>query len=384
MGGALLLGACSTATTSTTPGDGGAIGIGDPADPAGVNGGANGPDTAGLNGGSDPAPATTAPPPTAPETTVPPRATTTTVPGPEIFNEECVVEIGPADSLTSLVERFDDGETINRITLRAENGLVSEDLQPGQLLDVCPGNGLDDVTGAERVDADEEVVAAAVKTNVEAQQLKLNQLFDGYETRELLVDGISGPVTRQRLCAARLALGLDPEATDMEAGSEEERILMTASELPVPEAAPTDQNRWVLIDQTCQILFAGAGEELAFVFPTSTGQEGHQTRSQTRSRAFRYDPASDNGGWHDSTDFPVSIDNPLNGNMYKPIYFDGGQAIHGANNVPTSPQSKGCARLSVAHQELLVDWLDLEFNTAPTWSRSEIGLTVNIQGRYQY
>ncbi len=367
IGLALVAGACSSSTSGGNP----EIAAGSDA------------------GGGDLPPVVTTTPPPASTTTEPAPSTseatttTTTEPPPQFFNDECVVVIEPGDTLTGLVERFDDGETINRVSLRAENGLSTDDLVDGEPLDVCPGNGLDDVTGSERLDADGEIVAAAVKTNVEAQQLKLNQLFADLGTKELLVDGISGPVTRQRLCAARLALGLDPTTEDMEAGSEEEKLLMATAELPTPETSLLDQNRWVLIDQTCQFMFAGAGEELAFGFPTSTGQEGHRTRDQDRSRAFRYDPASANGGWHNSTDFPVSIDNPLNGNMYKPIYFDGGQAIHGANNVPTSPQSKGCARLSVAHQNMLVDWLDLEATTAPTWSRNEIGLTVNVQGLYR-
>ena len=79
-----------------------------------------------------------------------------------------------------------------------------------------------------------------------------------------------------------------------------------------------------------------------FVFRTSTGEAGFETRNQNASRVFRYDPAAANGGWHNSFDYPVTVDNPLNGNMYKPLYFDRGQAIHGANNVPTSPQ-RACA-----------------------------------------
>ncbi|MEL6892574.1 MAG: L,D-transpeptidase [Actinomycetota bacterium] len=320
-----------------------------------------------------------APGSTAAPTTVAP---TTTVPEPQFFNEECVVVIEPGDTLTGLIERFDDGETINRVSLRAENELSDETLRSGDVLDVCPGNGLDDATGSERLDPSEDLVAAAVQTNVEMQQRKLNQLFADLGTQELLVDGVSGPVTRQRLCAARLALGLEVSTADMAAGSEEERALLDAEELPAPPEATVDQDRWVLIDQTCQFMFAGEVDGLVFGFPTSTGEAGHETRLQDRSRAFRFDPAVDNGGWHDSTDFPVSIDNPLNGNMYKPLYFDGGQAIHGANNVPTSPQSKGCARLSVAHQDLLVDWLGLAADTAPTWSRRAIGLTVSVQGHY--
>jgi hypothetical protein len=68
--------------------------------------------------------------------------------------------------------------------------------------------------------------------------------------------------------------------------------------------------------------------------------------------------------------------------MYKPLYFDGGQAIHGANNVPTSPQSKGCARLRVEHQELLVNWLGLGDVGGITTDRDRINLTVTVQGAY--
>ncbi|MGB3734709.1 MAG: L,D-transpeptidase, partial [Ilumatobacter sp.] len=99
------------------------------------------------------------------------------------------------------------------------------------------------------------------------------------------------------------------------------------------------------------------------------------------SKVYRSDPASDNDGWHNSTDFPVPEDNPLNGNMYKPMYFDNGQAIHGANNVPTTPQSKGCVRLSPAHQDTLINWLGLQDATGP---QGGIPVTVNVQGAYPH
>ena len=82
--------------------------------------------------------------------------------------------------------------------------------------------------------------------------------------------------------------------------------------------------------------------------------------------------------------FPVDIDNPLNGNMYKPLYFDGGQAIHGANNVPTTPQSKGCARLRPGDQDLLIGWLGLADAEGPTNSADRINVTVNVQGAYPH
>ena len=121
---------------------------------------------------------------------------------------------------------------------------------------------------------------------------------------------------------------------------------MAATTLSIPATAPAYADRWALIDQTCQVLFAGeGGGRIVFVFQTSTGEPGFGTRNQEGSRAFRFNPARANDGWHNSFDYPAAGDNPLNGNMYMPVYFDGGQAIHGANNVPTEPRSKGCARI---------------------------------------
>ena len=124
-------------------------------------------------------------------------------------------------------------------------------------------------------------------------------------------------------------------------------------------------------------------DRLVHVFPTSTGEAGYETRLQERVRAFRFNPALNNGGWHNSSTYPVEADNPLNGNMYKPLYFDRGQAIHGANNVPTSPQSKGCARLRPSHQDALVSWLGLAELGGPTGSRDRINATVTVRGGYE-
>ncbi len=159
---------------------------------------------------------------------------------------------------------------------------------------------------------------------------------------------------------------------------------MATESLPIPFTSSILSERWILIDRTCQIMFVGTGtERVDFVFPTSTGQDGYRTRDQDRSRVFKYNPASDNGGWHDSLTYPSAEDNPLNGNMYKPLYFDGGQAIHGANNVPRSPASKGCARLRVADMDALIGWLGLGGVTGVTYDTGRIGLSVNVQGAWQ-
>jgi hypothetical protein len=316
----------------------------------------------------------------APTTTVP--VTTTTAPPLDVYDPTCVVKVAPGESLTVITDRYED-EVVTPETVMAENGLTDVVIHPDQLLDICPGNSLNDVTGEQRLDPNTAVASVQNKQNVMLQQEKLNQLFTGLGIAPLLVDGVSGPVTRQRLCAFRVTMGFPASTADMVAGSDEEIWLNLMPSLPVPPSSARDAERWVLMDQTCQIMFVGAGpEQLVYVFPTSTGQPGYETRPQDRSRAFKYDPASDNGGWHDSIDFPAAEDNPLNGNMYKPIYFDGGQAIHGANTVPTSPQSHGCARLRLEHQDMLVAWLGLGDVTQPMYNANRINLRVNVQGAY--
>lgn len=299
----------------------------------------------------------------------------------DVYAPDCVVEVRSGDSLGAIADSYDD-ETITVANVRAENGIEGETIYPGQLLDICVDNGLDDVTGSER-ERNAAVVESEERAGVQAQQEKLNELFAGLGIRDLLVDGISGPVTEQRLCAARLSLGLPVTLGDMEPGSADEKALMAAETLNPPFTTALNSDRWILIDRTCQMMFVGSGaDQLNFVFPTSTGEAGFETRDQDRSRAFRYDPALDNDGWHDSTDYPVPIDNPLSGNMYRPLYFDGGQAIHGANNVPTTPQSKGCARLRPGDQDALIAWLGLADADGPTNSSDRINVTVNVQGEY--
>ena len=295
-----------------------------------------------------------------------------------MFNADCVVRAG-AD--TSLEEIASENGAIDPIALWLENDQI-DTVAERDLIDICPSNTVNDIDGEPRQGLDEATIQTALSSNVERQQKQLNALFTGYGIAELAVDGLSGPRTGQRLCAARLALGLDTTIADMLPGSAEQAALFIATTLPTPSTSATDSDRWVLIDRTCQMMFIGSGADTTFIFPTSTGSEGFETRDQDRAEAFRFNPALDNGGWHDSSEFPVGVDNPLNGNLYKPLYFDLGQAIHGANNVPPTPESKGCARLRVADQNVFVAWLGLDGATGETWRKEEMNVTVNVQGAF--
>ena len=317
-------------------------------------------------------------------TTRPRPTTTTTVPAPlpGVHNPRCVVKINPGDSLSEIVEAIAGDVSVDG--LQGENAIAEPDrINAGDYLDICVGNDIDDVTGDERVPEPTPPPVAGRGSGVQAQQQQLNELLAGHGMPALDVDGDSGRLTEQQLCAARVALGQPVSRADMEPGGAEERALMAADALPIPPTAPVSAARWVLIDRTCQVMFVGEGSDrLVFVLPASTGEPGHETRDQNGSPVFRFDPARENNGWHDSSSYPVPADNPLNGNMYMPLYFDDGQAIHGANYVPPEPQSKGCVRLRVESQDALVNWLGLSDVAEPIWDPGRIDLTVNVQGRF--
>ncbi len=316
-----------------------------------------------------------APPVAAVTTTAAPTATSAaaTVPPTTLPEPVCVVVVQPGESLGVIAARI-GGATV--MAIEEENGFdAAVIIHPGDEIDICFGNDIDDITGTSRLEPTGDAVIA--------QQGELNELFEGYSLASLGVDGDSGPLTRQMVCAARMGLGLRVHNGYLPAGGEEESTIFAATELGVPTGAPTSEDKWMLIDKTCQVIFTGeGGDRIVDIYPTSTGEEGFETLD-VRAKAFRYDPAVDNGGWHDSSSFPVAIDNPLNGNMYRPIYFNEGQAVHGAGYIPPEPRSKGCARTFPAHQDAIVAWLGLDALAEATWVREDIGVTVVVQGRYQ-
>jgi LysM repeat protein len=306
---------------------------------------------------------------------------TTTEPPLDVYDPLCVVKVAPGESLSLIADRFDD-DTVRVATIQAENDLADTTLQPDQLLDVCVDNGLDDRTGEARP-PNEAIVAEATMANVRIQQAKLNELFAGTGMAELIIDGVSGSVTRQRLCAARLGLGLPPSTADMVAGSDEEQVLMAATQINIPFAAPVEAPRWTLIDQTCQVMFVGAGSEpLQFIFPTSTGEPGFETRLQDSSSVYRYDPAFDNGGWHDSTEFPVPEDNP---DQWQHVQSRCTSTADWRFTERTTSRrarrARGCARLRLENHDMLIDWLGIGDVTRPIGG-SQFGLTVRIVGEY--
>lgn len=135
--------------------------------------------------------------------------------------------------------------------------------------------------------------------------------------------------------------------------------LDTAQRPPAAYSTPPDH---LAVDVARQVVFVVRGGQVAQILPTSTGN-GKVFRSQgRRSRAVtpngQFAITYKRNGWRRS---------PL-GMLYRPAYFNGGIAFHGARSVPTSPASHGCVRLPMQFADWFAD------NASP------VGMVVYVYG----
>lgn len=155
------------------------------------------------------------------------------------------------------------------------------------------------------------------------------------------IDGEYGLHTVHAVTALQKAAGI---ARDGIVGPDTRAALDAGT---VPEATTTEGDV-VEIDLDTQLLMVVSDGEVVGVVHTSTGSGNPYEGSDGRHRiattptgtyeVFRHVDAWDPGPY---------------GALYRPMYFNGGIAVHGYTSVPAVPASKGCARVSLA----AMDWL---------------------------
>lgn len=143
-------------------------------------------------------------------------------------------------------------------------------------------------------------------------------------------DGTYGSLTVQAVMAFQKANGL---ARDGIAGPATLAALGTASR-PTPRVLTGDG---IEIDLERQLLLVVQGGQVRYVLNTSTGRSGWRTPPGDFTVVRQID-----GMRHA----------PL-GDLWRPKYFNGGIAIHGAASIPGQPASHGCARVSFAAMDML-------------------------------
>ncbi|AEV81287.1 peptidoglycan-binding protein [Actinoplanes sp. SE50] len=148
-------------------------------------------------------------------------------------------------------------------------------------------------------------------------------------------DGTFGDSTQQAVYALQKAAGIGRDGT---VGPK----TLKALDAGVRPAARSTKGRVVEIDLNRQLLLLVDGGRITQIFNTSTGSNRYYEQKGGRFLADtprgRFTVGREIDGWRNA---------PL-GLLWRPKYFNGGIAVHGANSVPPYAASHGCARVSIA------------------------------------
>lgn len=167
-------------------------------------------------------------------------------------------------------------------------------------------------------------------------------------------DGKFGSTTQQAIFAVQKTAGLQRDGV---VGPRTQKAL--AQGVRPKARSKAGSGRLIEINLTRQLLMIVENGQITQVFNTSTGSnehyehEGQTYLADTPSGRFKVGRQID--GWRHG---------PL-GPLWRPKYFNGGIAVHGAPSVPPYPASHGCARVSIA----AMNWL---------WANDKIPLKTKV------
>ena len=162
-------------------------------------------------------------------------------------------------------------------------------------------------------------------------------------------NGDYGLTTQQAVMAFQKYYGLETDGT---LGAETAALMTSLTERP---EATADAGSLVEIDKSKQLLFFVIDGRTEWILNTSTGSEipydepdkntpGERQIGDSVTRTGLHDVYRERAeGWWEGD----------LGEIYRPKYFSGGEAVHGSNSIPDYPASHGCVRVSVP----AMDWI---------------------------
>jgi lipoprotein-anchoring transpeptidase ErfK/SrfK len=125
-----------------------------------------------------------------------------------------------------------------------------------------------------------------------------------------------------------------------------EAIALAVFQYPTP-LQPTGEANRTEIDVTKQVLTLYQDYQVRLITTTSTGSGEHYCYNSPRVNPTRHicEVATTPSGRFTYTRWVHGWDKSPLGQLYQPYYFNGGIAVHGYPEVPTSPASHGCSRI---------------------------------------
>jgi peptidoglycan hydrolase-like protein with peptidoglycan-binding domain len=191
------------------------------------------------------------------------------------------------------------------------------------------------------------IVAVGSSDGAETERAQWRLVQLGFWLQE--VNGDYGLTTRQAVMAFQKYHGLSADGV---LGEETAAVLSSVTERP---RARSDAGTLVEIDKAKQLIYFVNEGFTTWVLNTSTGSEIPYDEPDKNTPGERQigDSVTRNGlhwvyreraeGWWEGD----------LGEIYRPKYFSGGEAVHGSNSIPNYPASHGCVRVSVP----AMDWI---------------------------
>lgn len=156
------------------------------------------------------------------------------------------------------------------------------------------------------------------------------------------VDGVFGWLTEQAVYAFQKANDI---TVDGLVGPE----TRTALADPVVASPRSSEGRVTEIDKASQLIYAVLDGRLEWVFHTSTGTELPYEHPNGYTALADTPPGSHTVFWQTER-----WEEGVLGPLYSPKYFhEDGIAVHGYDDIPTSPATHGCARVTFAAMDYI-------------------------------
>ena len=194
----------------------------------------------------------------------------------------------------------------------------------------------------------QKLKVGAKGAKVTALQQRLTEL--GYWNGK--ADGNFGSLTQQAIFAVQKAAGLGRDGV---VGPKTQKAI----DQGVRPKAKSTSGHLVEINLKRQLLMLVDNGKVTTIFNTATGSNQHY-----EFEGNTYLATTPRGHFTVSRQIDGQRDGPL-GPLWRPKYFNGGIAVHGAPNIPPYPASHGCARLSNS----AINWI---------WSNNKIPLKTKV------
>jgi peptidoglycan hydrolase-like protein with peptidoglycan-binding domain len=222
--------------------------------------------------------------------------------------------------------------------------------QPSASPSVSPSAPAAPTTSTTKPPKPQKLKTGAKGAEVLALQHRLTEL--GYWNGK--ADGTFGSLTQQAIYALQKAAGLGRDGV---VGPKTKKALDQGVR---PSAkSKSGSGHLVEINLKRQLLMLVDDGKVTQIFNTATGSNQHYV-----FEGNTYLASTPAGHFKVSRQIDGQRDGPL-GPLWRPKYFNGGIAVHGAPNVPPYPASHGCARLTNA----AINWI---------WANNKIPLKTKV------